>query len=272
MDVRNILVSLDPLADPAPLLGHAATAAEALGAKVSVSAAAQPWMETIGSEIGPAALALYEEQRAQIESALSNLETAFTTTMPASLRGRFRSLIDDPTRHLIEFAVTADLIMVGARSVGTTDPQIHVNAGKMLLAAGRPVMLVAEAADMTFDSIVVAWKDTREARRAIADALPMLKLSKQVLVASVDEDDYAAEREGLTNVIDWLDSHGIKARGDVLPRNGSVVETLAVAARSMGANMIVSGGYGHTRLREWLFGGATYDLLRLLPFHRVLSN
>lgn len=272
MDVRNILVSLDPLVDPASLLGRAATAAEALGAKVSVSAAAQPWMEAIGAEIGPAALALYEEQRAQIEVALNNLETSFMTTIPSSLRGSFRSLIDEPTQNLIESAVTADLIMVGARSVGTTNPQIHVNAGKVVLSAGRPVMLVAEGVDLGFEAIVVAWKDTREARRALSDALPMLKLAKQVLVASVDEDDYAAERESLTSVVGWLDTHGIKARGDVLPRNGSVVETLAVAAKSTGANMIVAGGYGHTRLREWLFGGATYDMLRLLPLHRMLSN
>ena len=64
----------------------------------------------------------------------------------------------------------------------------------------------------------------------------------------------------------------IAARSDVLPRNGSVVETLAVAAQAVNAGLIVSGGYGHTRLREWLFGGATYDLLRLLTVHRLLSN
>jgi len=272
MDVRNILLSLDPLTDPMPLLGPAATMAEALGARVSVSAAAQPWMEAIGAEIGPAALALYEEQRAQIEVALNNLETAFATTIPTAMRGSFRSLVDDPTQHLIETAVTADLIVVGARSTGTSDPQIHVNAGRVILSSGRPVMLVAEATDVNFNSMVVAWKDTREARRAVVDALPMLKLASNVLVACVDEDDYPAERESLTNVVDWLGTHGIKARGDVLPRNGSVVETLAVAAKSTGANVIVSGGYGHTRLREWLFGGTTYDLLRLLPFHRLLSN
>ena len=272
MDIRNIVLSLDPLVDPLPLLGHAMDVAQAFGAKLNVSTAARPWMEPVGADIGPAAISLFDEQRAQIEVAIGNLESVFSSTVPSAMRGKFRGLIEEPTEQLIESAALADLIVVGARSVSTADPQIHVDAGKVVLSAGRPVMLVAEAAPISFDSIVVAWKDTREARRAVADALPMLALAKQVLVASVDEDDYAAEREGIKDVVTWLDGHGIAARSDVLPRNGSVVETLAVAAQAVNAGLIVSGGYGHTRLREWLFGGATYDLLRLLTVHRLLSN
>ena len=125
---------------------------------------------------------------------------------------------------------------------------------------------------MDSSPVLVAWKDTREARRAVADALPLLQLAKQVLVVSVNEDDYAAERESLSDLLTWLQWHGISARSDVLPLKGSVVETLEVAALSIGADMVVAGGYGHARLQEWLFGGATYDLLRLPKLHRLLSN
>jgi len=64
MDIRNILVSLDPLASPAPTLGLAISLAEKLGSKVSASAAARPWFEPIGAEMGPAAVTLYDEQQA----------------------------------------------------------------------------------------------------------------------------------------------------------------------------------------------------------------
>ena len=273
MDIRNILVSLDPLASPAPTLGLAISLAEKLGSKVSASAAARPWFEPIGAEMGPAAVTLYDEQRKQIDAALANLESSFLGSVPPDMRGRFHALIDEPTQHLIDRAMAADLILVGSTSIGTDRPQIRVDAGRVILAAGRPVLIAAEGSTaMDSSPVLVAWKDTREARRAVADALPLLQLAKQVLVVSVNEDDYAAERESLSDLLTWLQWHGISARSDVLPLKGSVVETLEVAALSVGADMVVAGGYGHARLQEWLFGGATYDLLRLPKLHRLLSN
>lgn len=118
----------------------------------------------------------------------------------------------------------------------------------------------------------MAWKDTREARRAVADALPFLARASDVLVVAVDEGDYGAERPSLTDVVAWLTAHEVKVRGDILPMAGTTAATIKTAAASMGADLVVSGGYGHTRLREWLLGGVTEDLLQTQTINRLFSN
>lgn len=273
MDIRNILVSLDPLAGPSPTLGFAINLAERLGATLSVAAAARPWVDVASGLVSTGAIALYDEQRVQIEAGIANLELAYTSSVLPRMRGRFHALVDEPTQHLIDRAMAADLVVVGSGNLGADESGTRVDAGKLILAAGRPVLLAMDGAtEIRLETVLVAWKDTREARRAVADALPLLKLARHVFVASVDEDDYSAEREDLKDILGWLETHGIKAKGDVLPFQGSVVDTLEVSATSLGAEVVVAGGYGHTRLQEWLFGGATYDLLRASKRHRFLSN
>lgn len=273
MDIRNILVSLDPLAGPSPTLGLAVSLAEKLGATLSVAAAARPWVDVASGLVSTAAIARYDEQRVQIETGLAELESAYTGSVVPRMRGRFHALVEEPTQHLIDRAMAADLVVVGGGSIGAGESATRVDAGRLILAAGRPVLLAMDGAtDFHLETVLVAWKDTREARRAVADALPLLKRAKHVFVACVDEEDYALERQDLADVLAWLGTHGIKAKGDVLPFQGSVVDTLEVSAASLGADIVVAGGYGHTRLQEWLFGGATYDLLRVSKRHRFLSN
>ena len=272
MGVRNILVSLDPLADPTPLLRCASETANALNARVGISAAARPWGDVVNGAIGPEALALYQEQRAQIEEALTQLERRFEEMFSPDVRATFRGVVDNPTQHLIDTAASTDLVLIGSERTGTRRPAIQVDAGKVVLSSGRPVMLASEKTSISFDAILIAWKDTREARRAVADALPMLKLASSVMVATVDEDEYAVERERLRDVLSWLQGHGISARSDILPAEGSVTDTLASVAKAIKADLIVSGAYGRTRLQEWLFGGATRELLQLHSYSRLLSN
>ena len=136
----------------------------------------------------------------------------------------------------------------------------------MVAAAG------SQAPRIDAEKIVVAWKDTREARRAVVDALPFLKAASEVLVATVDEGDYSTEREDLDDMMAWLAVHGIKARAEVVPEAETPVAAIVAAAHKMGAGLVVSGAYGHTRLSEWLFGGATRDLLKASAVSRFFAN
>ena len=94
-----------------------------------------------------------------------------------------------------------------------------------------------------------------------------------MLVAAFEEGDAAASRESAADVVRFLIKHGAKARLEVSRADGSNVgEAILEMAREMSADLIVAGGYGHSRLREWAFGGVTRTLLRDRSLNRLISN
>jgi nucleotide-binding universal stress UspA family protein len=149
-----------------------------------------------------------------------------------------------------------------------------VDAGTLILSAGRPVLFAADSlAPLAAEKVLVAWKDTREARRAVADAMPFLRAAREVLVTTIAEGDQKAARESAADVVRFLLKHDVKARSDVLGighANGA--EALLEIARETGADLVVAGGYGHSRVRERIFGGITRSLLDHGSLNRLLSN
>jgi nucleotide-binding universal stress UspA family protein len=117
---------------------------------------------------------------------------------------------------------------------------------------------------LRLNTVLVAWKDTREARRAINDALPLLHKAKQVVVVELLEPDadQAAARARVADVSAWLIRRGINAATVATKALIGVPDQLAIMAHDEGANIIVAGAYGHTRFREWVFGGVTRTLLQ----------
>jgi len=112
-------------------------------------------------------------------------------------------------------------------------------------------------------SILVAWKDTPEARRAIVDALPMLRKAKDVTVVEIVEDDVdrPAAMSGVNDVVTWLSHHGVLAAEQVPSERGHAGAQLERIASEVGAGLIVAGAYGHLRFREWILGGVTKRLV-----------
>ena len=114
-----------------------------------------------------------------------------------------------------------------------------------------------------FQSVVVAWKDTREAKRAAADALPLLGLSQRVTVVEIArETDLTDAHRRIQDVVVWLGSHGIKALPRAILSRGGTAAHLDKILEEQTADLVVAGGYGRSRLREWAFGGVTHDLLQ----------
>jgi nucleotide-binding universal stress UspA family protein len=108
----------------------------------------------------------------------------------------------------------------------------------------------------------IAWKDCPEARRAVADALPLLRKVK-VAVAGIAEDEgsQVALRQQVEDVVKWLSRHGIVARANVPERCGSAAAQLDRIAADTGAGVVVAGAYGRSRFREWVLGGVTQHLV-----------
>ena len=142
------------------------------------------------------------------------------------------------------------------------------------MQAGRPILVVPQAAEaVSLDHVVLAWKDTRETRRAAFDALPLMTRAKHVTVVQLAaETELADAREELADVAQWLESHGIAADTVAVATEAGESRQLNALAKDRGAGLIVAGGYGHSRLREWALGGMTRDLLLNPELCAVLSH
>src|SRR6516165_5060804 len=171
-------------------------------------------------------------------------------------------------------ARVADLIIVGARHTGG-NMQDLADPGVILLRAGRPVLVVPDTvAPLQLRRVVVAWKDTRECRRAVRDALPFLQRAKEVLLVGIGEGEAEANaKRNLSDAAGYLLRHRVAAVHDVWRQaRGPVAAELLRLVQDEGADLIVAGGYGHSRLGEWIFGGVTHELLVLSPVCCMLSH
>ena len=177
-----------------------------------------------------------------------------------------------PEQVALGSAAGADLIVagcVGGPAASTLDP------GALALHAGIPVLaLPAVPPGLQLQHLIVAWKATREARRAVTDALPLLKGGRSVHVVEVRRDaDDVDPWGGLTGAVERLAAHGIAATSErIRPEPNGAADALLACAARRGADVIVSGAYGHSRLREWSFGGMTRDLLKRSPLPVLFSH
>ncbi|MBA8903144.1 universal stress protein [Phyllobacterium sp. P30BS-XVII] len=212
-------------------------------------------------------------QREDIEKRLKQLSREFERVARSLPSHEWRDGVASPTLSLIEAARTADLIITSAAKESfITDGNRSANLPSLVLQAGRPVLVSAHGMKKLFsNTALVAWKDTREARRAVIDAIPLLCQAGEVVVVTVDGTGDALVRESLQDVLALLLRHGIRARSQVIDDNDDGSALLAFA-RSVEAELIVSGAYGHSRVREFIFGGVTRSLLEENGITRLMSS
>ena len=159
-----------------------------------------------------------------------------------------------------EYGRAADLLVIG-RPAGDQGVSIDT-VEAALVGAGRPVLIVPAAPLVSLPAtIVIAWKAAPEAARAAAAAMPLLSKAKQILIATVAEEEGLSDEEGarLMRSLRW---HGLNVSTRHLrPDRLGAADTLLAVAAEEGA-LVVMGAYGHSRLREWIFGGFTERVLR----------
>jgi nucleotide-binding universal stress UspA family protein len=145
----------------------------------------------------------------------------------------------------------------------------------VLFGSGRHLFLVPDRkpAKPAFDHILVAWNGSRESTRALAEAMPYLHKAKTVAVVSVVDDELEEDATIGIEAVNHLSHHGIEATlHHPKKRKGDVGAALIAEARRQKADLIVMGGYGHSRLREWLLGGVTYELLHQAPVPLLIAH
>lgn len=268
-----VQLHLDDAADSQ--LEFASGLARQFDADLIAFAAAEARMIVSAGDSGMLAAEALRLQVKEIEERLKVLEGVFQSMTADNPRASWRGYLGDPTRLLSLHARAADLLIVSSPTPGiVSDHNRTVDQGALILSAGRPILLASDdLAPVRHESVVIAWKDTREARRAVVDAMPFLTKAEHVLVLTIEDDHEKAARDSADDVVLFLKKHSVKARSEVMDVGRSqACEALAQAAREVGANLIVSGGYGHSRIREWAFGGVTRALLHQTGVHRLMSN
>jgi nucleotide-binding universal stress UspA family protein len=236
--------------------------AEQFDAKVIGIAAADPQPAYYAD--GAFAQRFVERERSEIKKRMADTEECFRSAVQARARDiEWRSAMARPRDYVTREARAADLVVTGVNRDGLLiDPLRRLDPSDLVMQAGRPIFVVPpEAEYLKLNCALVAWKDTREARRAVADALPLLHKVKEVAIVEATEDDASrsAAHARVDDVTAWLGRHGIAAFGRVF--HAVKEEEQLEKIWQYGADFLVAGAYGHTRLREWVFGGFTRSLL-----------
>jgi nucleotide-binding universal stress UspA family protein len=170
-------------------------------------------------------------------------------------------------------ARAADTFVALRPNGGPPEPEDLVEG--VLFGSGRHLFLVPEGAPakVSFDRVLLGWNGSRESARAMAEAMPYLHKAKEVLVVVVDGGPVEMQAVLGKDAVDHLKHHGINASLHHVAMSGGHVGTALIAeARQRQAGLIVMGGYGHSRLREWLLGGATYEVLHNAPVPLVIAH
>jgi nucleotide-binding universal stress UspA family protein len=186
----------------------------------------------------------------------------------------WRTALEIPSDLVAREARAADLVIVGRRHMGVPAHDL-VEPGVILLRAGRPILVVPDViTPLHLRRVVVACKDTRECRRAVRDALPFLPQAKEVLIVGIGEDaSESQDRKNLADVGRYLVRHGVIVADEIWRRaRGPVATELLELVRAEKADLVVAGGYGHSRLGEWIFGGVTHELLSSSSVCCMLSH
>lgn len=273
MSFSNVMVYVDPQQQQAGQIRLAEAIAKRFsGSIIGVSAfAVEPRFIAEGVIIE----ATTEEDLKRMKADLAAKEGWFRTivNLPRE-KVEWRWGVEYPTKFLMSQARAADLVVVKRKQL-KADEYHYIDSATAMLQLGRPMLSVPErVTEMSADRIVVGWKDTREARLAVQHAMPLLtRASRVTIIELCASDQQDAARSRVRDVSSYLESHGASCQYEVRVHSAeSDARCLIRLAKGEGADLIVTGGYGHSRLGEWMFGGMTRELLQEAPICLMMSH
>jgi nucleotide-binding universal stress UspA family protein len=190
----------------------------------------------------------------------NQLEIVHTPRLAEAVTASFSEEIDEPARRLLFHARHSDLVVVSRRH-----RRDHLPPGlleDLLMHSGRPLFIAHDDSPRHVNgTVVVGWKETPEAARAVTAALPLLKVAKRVVLLGVVEDD-TSSRAAFDDLARQLAWHGIHAEVSIVGDSSLPAATgFPQAVTQLRADLLVVGGFGRGPLRQSIFGGVTRALL-----------
>jgi nucleotide-binding universal stress UspA family protein len=284
-ELKTILVHVDEAGHCPNRLALAAALAKAHGAAL-IGVYVVPPLFIPAYMPGDVSPGLIEAIEAQRKAAQAKAEAHFATMkreLPSAVWRVVEADAAGPSSNIIPALASevrqADLVVVGQAGPGEEDTETPgLVPEELVMRAGRPVLVVPYAGRFgsVGERVIVAWTDSRESARALADALPLLKRAKSVTVMRIGEQglDPDAGRLGLRGVVSHLERHGVKATAEFTPGGDDVTPADLLLSRSadLAADLLVMGAYGHSRFREFVLGGATREILSSMTLPVLLSH
>lgn len=287
-DYRSIVVHADDSEQLQTVLSVATLVAAAHGATLRAVRAVEPMYPGayFGADTAMTAAAL------QIEAEEQNLQATQQRVRDAETNCGFPIVFScpggDPVAALCAQTRTADLAVVGKPNDDTIKGPSRGFVSRLLIAAGCPVLMVPSTTQSSNCGarVLVAWSETRESARALRGALPLLQRASTVEVLRIGTTEPGAV-EPLSGVVAYLRAHGVSAKcfvRSLAPRSiserlltpgvvdTSIAELLLSYAADTNSDLIVMGGYGHTRAHELVMGGVTRSMLQSMSIPVLMSH
>ena len=282
MAIKDILLALTTWPEPTPVsaVEDAIAFAVALEARIS-AVACEVTMQPTGNKLTDVLFDIPAIDAAEAKKSLTNAENllvAFQDT--AEKRGVFQDrileqcLTSEVPDLFIEYAKLRDLTIVPVPE-GEHFDQWY--AESIIFGSGRPTLIVPHtrklAGAFALDTVVVAWDFSRPAARAVADALPILEKAKHVFVVTVTNEKVIDTKRSGAELAKHLARHGIDVVLDTVNAAGrGIGDVLESYVTSRNADVLVMGAYGHSRIREFILGGATRSMLSRPPLPIFFSH
>lgn len=270
--LKTLLVHVDATPQSAVRLQLAEQLALAHGAQATAVYAVTsallryPMAMAAGADIAPM-LAEVDAQR--LEAARKLYAASVQPAHVGWLECKGRPIVD-----MAQQALCADLLVLGQRaSDESRDVDVPADfVSSVLIDSGRPAIVVPHIAraPLRLDRVLVAWKPTREAARAVSAALPLLQQAASVTVVSFDEGGEPAPEAG---IVGYLRSHGVQAGFKrAVAAEISVGDQLLSLAADEQSDLLVMGCYGHGRAREWVMGGTSRTVIASMTIPVLMSH
>ena len=282
MSFRDVLVALTTYPQPTPVsaVDDAIDLAAALGAKVS-AIACEVKINVPGSLLGRRFLnvpAMIADEAKKSATNARQLLAAFQAAAEKS--GVFqeriveRCLTSEVPEVLVEYSRLRDLTIVPMPERDYLDQWY---AESVIFGSGRPTVILPHerkrSGSFALDTVIVAWDFSRAATRAMADAMPILEKAKRVCVLTVTKEKAIDTRRSGPELAKHLARHGVDVVLDEVEAKGrGIGDVLEAHVEYRNADLLVMGAYGHSRLREFVLGGATKSMLTRPPSPIFLSH
>jgi len=225
----------------------------------------------IGQDILGSIAAQIEEESNRIKSQFD--DAAKLQTFVSEWRS-VKSERTDPADIVMRHGYAADLLIASQSDPNWEMTSVLDFPERLAIESGRPVLVIPDGYIFSEPpkSITIAWKDRREAARAALDALPLLKQAEDVQVLTVEEDERREGGPEDTEIAAALDRHGVKVSVTTIPagKTSPAEEILDRAAQN--SQLLVMGAYGHSRFREFAFGGVTRHILKNMKVPVLFSH
>jgi nucleotide-binding universal stress UspA family protein len=273
--IQDIIVNLAVGRSHDPAVGYAVSVAKTLEADlVGIAFCYEPLLVAGAMEAIPADF--IETQRAENVKAAREAIARFKQAtahvdLPAEMQTIEAGLEDAPSAFG-RLARTFDVAIVSQTEPEKLGPEDRI-VEAALFESGRPVIVVPyiQKDGLKLDRALVCWDGSRTAARALADAMPLLEFSKSIELVTVGN-GHKGDTVRFADVDKHLARHGLKAAVKQITADVDVASTILSHAADSSADFIVMGGYGHSRLREFILGGVTRGILGAMTVPVLMSH